>query len=383
VNRAVRFVLDHFLMVPIGAVVALVWANTRAESYFEYTYALSFLVNNVGMALFFAFVTQEVVEAMVPGGALHTWRRAALPIVAAIGGAAGAIGVFDAYVHAGDELVLSPGWPIVCAVDGGLGYFLVKALLGGENAIPFLLLIVIVSDTIGLMAIGLHQPVASVHLAAGAASIAAGLGVAVALRRLKVHTFWPYLLISGAMLWWGFKWSGLHPALALVPLVPFMPHSPRDMNLFADSGPHDSPVHLERVLRIPVQLVLFLFAIVNAGMVLRGVGTGTWAVLAGALVGRPLGMLIAVGLATALGLRLPPRVGWRELVVVAFAAATSVTFGLFFATAVFPIGPLLTEVKMGALLTVAGVLVAPALAWLFGIGRFSLWKPVPSIAREA
>jgi NhaA family Na+:H+ antiporter len=374
-NRAVRFVLDHFLMVPIGAVVALVWANTGPESYFKFAHALSFLVNSVGMALFFALVTQEVIEAMVPGGALHTWRRAALPIVAAIGGTVGAIGVFEAYVHAGDELLLSAGWPIVCAIDGGLSYLLVKALLGGQSAIPFLLVVVIVSDAIGLIVVGLHQPAASLHPAAGAAGIAAGLGVSLALVRLRVRTFWPHLLISGAMLWWGFRWSGLHPALALVPIVPFVLHSPRDVNLFADTGPHDSAVHLEHALRIPVQLVLFLFALVNAGMLLRGFGTGTWAVLTGALIGRPLGILAAVGLSMALGLRLPSQVGWRELFVVAFAASTGFTFGLFFATAVFPIGPVLTELKMGTLLTVAGALVATAVAWLLGAGRFRLRSP--------
>jgi len=265
-SRPVRFVLDHFLLVPIGAVVALVWANTRAESYFELAQALSFLVNDVGMALVFAFITQEVIEEMVPGGALYTWRRATLPMAAAIGGTIGAIGVFEAYIHAGDEVLLSAGWPTVCAIDIGLSYFLVKALLGSQSATPFLLLVVIVSDAIGLIAVGLRQQafLFNLHLAAGAAWIAAGLGVSVALARLKARTFWPHLLISGTMLWWGFRWSGLHPALALVPIVPFLPRSPRDLNLFADEGPHDSPLHIEHALRIPVQLVGFLFALVNA-----------------------------------------------------------------------------------------------------------------------
>ena len=75
-NRLGRFALEHLLAVPVGVVIALIWANTGAESYFRFSIALAFVVNNVGMALFFALVTQEVIEAMVPGGALHTWRRA-------------------------------------------------------------------------------------------------------------------------------------------------------------------------------------------------------------------------------------------------------------------------------------------------------------------
>ena len=83
----------------------------------------------------------------------------------------------------------------------------------------------------------------------------------------------------------------------------------------------------------------------------------------------------AVGLSTACGLRLPPQIGWRELFVVAIAASAGVPFGLFFATAVFPVGPVLAELKMGTLLTVAGALVAIAVAWLLGVGRFARRRP--------
>jgi NhaA family Na+:H+ antiporter len=374
-TRVWRFVLDHRLAVPIGVIVALLWANARAESYFEFSVDLSFLVNNVGMALFFALVTQEVIEAMVPGGALHTWRRAALPIVAAIGGTIGAIAVYQAFVYWGDEPLLTAGWPIVCAIDGGFTYFLARALFGRHRATPFLLFLVIVTDaigltTIGLTTIGFHQPEVPLHLAAGASAIAAGLGASLVLARLKSATFWPHLLISGTLLWWGFHWSGLHPALALIPIVPFLPRAPRGLDLLADEGPHQSALHLEHALRLPVQLVLFLFALVNAGILERGYGPGTWAVLAGALAGRPLGILAAAGLSRMIGLRLPPQVGWRELSVVAFIASIGFTFGLFLATAVFPVGPTLMELKMGALLTVAGTLVATAAAWLLGTGRF-------------
>jgi len=41
--------------------------------------------------------------------------------------------------------------------------------------------------------------------------------------------------------------------------------------------------------------------------------------------------------------------------VVTLAASTGVTFMLFFATTLYPAGPLLAELKIGALLTGAGV----------------------------
>src|SRR5258705_299329 len=80
------------------------------------------------------------------GDALHTWRRAALPIVAAIGGTIGAIAAYDTFVLAGDEHVLLSGWPIVCAVDGGVAYFLVRVLIGSGGAAPFVVLLAIVSN---------------------------------------------------------------------------------------------------------------------------------------------------------------------------------------------------------------------------------------------
>ena len=243
--------------------------------------------------------------------------------------------------------------------------------LGDGAARPFVALMVIVSNAIGLVVIGLHQQSANVQ-PAGPLLILFGLIVSVALKRLETRTIWPHVVISGAMLWWGFWWSGLHPALSLVPIVPFLPRSPRGLNLFADSphGPHDSPRHLEHVLRIPVQIVLLLFALVNAGTVVHGLERGTWAVPVGTLVGRPLATLIAVVVSVGLGLRLPHRLGWRELVVIALAVSCSFTFGLFFATAVFPMGPVLTEAKVGALSTIAGALLATSAAWLLGIGRF-------------
>jgi NhaA family Na+:H+ antiporter len=370
-SRAFRYAVEHSLVVPFGAAIALVWANWSAESYFRFANHLAFAVNDVGMALFFALAAQEVLEATMPGGALHTWRRATLPIAAAVGGSIGAVAAYEAFVLAGDERLLVAGWPIVCGIDGVLAYLVVQCLLGKGEGRPFAALMVIVSNTIGLIAIGLHQQSGNVQ-PAGPLLIASGLIVSVALKRFETRTIWPHIAIGGTMLWWGFWWSGLHPALALVPIVPFLPRSPRGLELFADSphGPHDSPRHVEHVLRGPVQIILLLFSLVNAGTLAHGLERGAWAVPVGAFVGRPLGMLVAVGASVAIGLRLPHRLGWRELVVIAFAASCTFTFGLFFATAVFPIGPVLIEAKVGALSTITAVLVATSAAWLLGVGRF-------------
>lgn len=81
-------------------------------------------------------------------------------------------------------------------------------------------------------------------------------------------------------------------------------------------------------------------------------------------------ILAATGLAVALGLHLPLRLHWRDLVVVALATSGGFTFGLFFATAVFPVGPILAELKIGAVATGIGVPLAFAAARLLHAGRF-------------
>src|SRR5262249_49516809 len=82
--RLWEFALEHLLLLPVGASIALVWANAAPESYYRVTYAIAFAVNDVAMVFFFALVTKEVVEATAPGGVLYPWRRASLPAIAAL-----------------------------------------------------------------------------------------------------------------------------------------------------------------------------------------------------------------------------------------------------------------------------------------------------------
>jgi NhaA family Na+:H+ antiporter len=131
------------------------------------------------------------------------------------------------------------------------------------------------------------------------------------------------------------------------------------------------------VFRYPVQVVLLFYGLVNGGVVLAGETPGAWAVLTAALIGRPIGILASVALAMAAGLRLPAQLRWRELIVVSLAASAGFTFALFFATAVMPPGPLLAELKLGALSTAAGAVAALAVARIVRVGRFAV-TPVAS-----
>jgi NhaA family Na+:H+ antiporter len=377
-TRIVRFAADHYLAVPIGSVLALSWANTRAESYFTFAHSWSFAVNDVGMTLFFALVTQEIVEAALPGGALGTWRRTMLPIAAAMGGLLGSVVLYLGYLRYVGEVALSQAWPCAAAVDFVFSYFLAKVIFRRGAVVAFTLLVAVASDIV-VLAFVLRSPFAQVHLPA-AMLIALALSLAFLFRRGRMRTFWPYLLICGSISWWGFVWSGLQPALALIPIVPFVPHSPRDLELFADApqSVHSSITHVEHTLQYPVQVVLFFFALVNSGVVFTYFEPGTWALPLAALVGRPIGVMIAASLALTGGVFLMPlRCGWRDLVVVGLIVSTGFAFALFVATGILPVGALLTQTRMGALATVLGSVLAVAAASLLRVGRFTNPDPDP------
>ena len=367
------FAVEHSLVLPVGAAIALVWANTSPAGYRALAHQLEFAVNDVGMVFFFALAAKEVVEATAPGGALHTWRRAALPGVAAVGGMiAPALG-FAAYAVSAGQPALLRGWAIPCATDIAFSFLVARAIFRDHPAIPFLLLLAIADDALGLVILAAFYPAGTLHLASAGVLMAAALAVAFVLRRNRVRIFWPYVMAGGALSWAALFWGGLHPALALVPIVPFLPHAARDPGLFVDSPAsfRDPLTQFERWWKYPVQGVLFFFGLVNAGVQINTAGPGTWAVLIAIVFGKPVGIGLAVAAAVAAGLRLPQRLRWREVVVVGCAAGIGFTVALFFATAAFPPGSLLDQTKLGALLSVASALVAVGAAIALRVGRFA------------
>lgn len=369
--RVSGFVLDYLMALPVGCAAALLWANTLPDSYFRFTHATAFVVNNVGIAFFFALITKEVAEATLPGGALHPWRRAALPVAAAVGGVVVSIACYVTFLQYVGEPMLVAGWVASCAVDIPGSYIIARLIFGRHPAVPFLLLLAIAADAIGLVCVAVLNPVGDSHPAMGLGLMVIAIGAAALFRHRGVKNFWLYLIGPGTLSWLALFVGGVHPALALVPIVPFFPHGRRDRGLLVDPAPqaHDTLTLFERWWRLPVEGVLLLFGLVNAGVPIHGLEPGLWAIPIAAL-GRPIGIVAAGGLAIALGLHLPRLCGWRELVVVGCTASIGLVFALFFATAVIPPGPVLLEMKMGALVTVAGGGLAFAMARLLRVGRF-------------
>ena len=370
--RVSGLILDYLIALPIGCAAALIWANTLPDSYYRFANATAFWVNDVGFVFFFALITKEVAEATLPGGALHPWRRAALPVAAAAGGVAVSVACYVLFLEYVGEHMLKSGWVAACAIDIPGTYIIARLIFGRHAAVPFLLLLAISADAIGLAVVAMINPAGDASPVVGLALMAVAVSAAAFLRHRGVTNFWWYLIGPGVVSWWALFLGGVHPALALVPVIPFLPHGLRDRGLMVEPAPqaHDTLTLFERWWRLPVEGVLLMFGLVNAGVPFHGLEEGMWAIPIAAL-GRPIGIVAAAGLAIGVGLHLPHRVGWRELVVIASATSVGLVFALFFAVAAMPLGPLLLEMKMGALVTVAGGGLAFVVARVLRVGRFA------------
>jgi NhaA family Na+:H+ antiporter len=353
-KRLFAVAIDRSLLLVVGTVAALAWVNLAPGSYTAFAHRAHFLVNDIAMVFFFALATKEIVEATHPGGALSSWREAAVPLLAAAGGM-----LLPALLYAGAVLAaglpeLWRGWAIPCATDIAFSYAAARMIFPSRHpAIPFLLLLAVADDALGLVILAIFYPAGSVRLVVFALLLLPAVAIAWALRRRRVQSFWPYVLAAGGLSWTAFYVGGLHPALALVPIVPFLPSVGRYHELFDDqaAGPADTLDVFASWWRVPVQVVLFFFGLANAGVPLSSVGSVTWMVAGSLIAGKPVGVLLLTAVAVAAGLKRPDGLTYADAAIVGITAGIGFTVALFFATAAFPPGPVLDEAKMGALLS--------------------------------
>jgi Na+:H+ antiporter, NhaA family len=372
-SKVANFILDNSLLLLAGTAVAVVWANVDLRGYDAVVHPLHFWVNDVGMVFFFALAAKEVFEATLPGGPLASPRRVASPLAAAVGGMAVPALIYVALAWARGSADLIRGWAIPCATDIAFSAMVARVVFPSAHpAIPFLLLLAIADDALGLVILAVFYPSADVSPWALAGLMTAAILAATWLRRRGTQSFWPYVIGPGTLSWAGLFLGGFHPALALVPIVPFMPHCPADLGLF-DPREEYRPDTLNRFAHwwaTPVQFVLLLFGFANAGVPFELIGPGTYYVLAGLLLGKPIGILLFSGAARLVGASLPPGLRVSDLLIVGVAASIGFTVSLFFATAAFPGGRGLAETKMGALLSFAAAPLAMAVARTVGVSGY-------------
>nr|WP_246525751.1 Na+/H+ antiporter NhaA [Geomobilimonas luticola] len=352
-----------------GVVVTLVWANLAPEGYHHFNhdrifglFSVHFIVNDLFMVLFFGIAAAEITQSCLPGGDLHPVRKAINPLLATVGGVVGPVLVYLVLNEVIGEPSLRRGWGIPTATDIALAWLAASLVFGRRHpAISFLLLLAIADDAIGLAIIALFYPDPTVPAAPQwLVLVLIGMGAAALLRRQNVQNYWPYIILGGSLSWAGLFMAHLHPALALVFIVPFLPHPPRETKHVFEEDIHDrSPLAgFEHDWKVTVDFGLFMFGLANSGVQLTSIGHATWLVLASLVIGKTGGIFLMGLIGQRLGYPLPSKIGTKELALVGLIAGVGLTVALFVAGEAFTDPVIQGAAKMGALLSGGCALIA-------------------------
>jgi len=393
----------------VAALASLVLANSAWRHWFGAVFAthmavefgpiairgdLREFINDGLMTVFFYVVGLEIKREVVEGD-LSSPRKAALPVMAALGGM-----VVPALVYSAFNLgrAGSAGWGVPMATDIAFSVG-VLILLGDRVPAPariFLLALAIADDIGAIVVIALFY---SHGISPGALGVAGAIlaGIA-AMNRAGVRSTGAYLLASLAF-WAAVLASGVHATMAGVILGAMTPIRPwfslyafgraatrllRRFDRCLGLGEFDraeaimgqmeelsrgTESRLDRRLRQvhpwSSYVVLPLFALANSGVALTGDSLGraatsgvTWGIVLGLVVGKPLGIVGLARLAVRLGIATPPRgVTWSQVAGVGMIAGIGFTVSLFVTGLAFEDPDLVADAKIGVLAAslIAGV----------------------------
>jgi Na+:H+ antiporter, NhaA family len=387
-------------LVLLGAgVAALVIANSPlAETYnhvseipltlgivdHQLSLTLHAWINDGLMAVFFFLVGLEIKRELL-AGELSSVRQATLPIACAIGGMIVPAAIYLIFNFRGTG---SHGWGIPVATDiafalGALNLIAPRAPIGAKVLVTAL---AIVDDMGAVLIIAIFYSEAIVWSALGGAAVA--LLVLIGLNLMGVRRLWPYLLV-GVPLWYFVHESGVHATIAGVALAFTIPTHTRinaaefsrearslldrfdrketgDFRVLTSTGQQEILFALERasegvaapILRLEHALhnfsafvVMPLFAFANAGVKIdlstqhAEIGMG---ILAGLILGKPVGIVTAAFIAVKTGIaKLPRAVNWKSLMGYACLAGIGFTMSLFIAMLAFADTALVDAAKRG------------------------------------
>lgn len=368
----------------LGTVLAIVCANSPMSDMYDrfwdaavtiggtgfgITESLRDWVNDGLMALFF-FVMGLEIKRQVLVGELRYPRQAALPIAAAVGGVTVPALMFALVNLGGDG---ARGWGIPMATDTAFSLGILSLL--GSRVRPLLLVFVtafaIVDDILSVIVIAVFYT-DKISWAPVVAAVVL-LGCLMLANRAGFHQ-WPIYAVLGVAIWIAIFESGIHGTIAGILVAMTVPAqswiNPSEFlmrgrqamddferacyiapSMLSNEPQQQATQALERLceqVETPMTnlqhrvnpLVAFgilpIFAFANAGIPLvSGLGDAlgsrvTWGVVAGLLVGKPIGIMLFSWLAVRAGIALKaPAITWRHLGSVAVLGGFGFTVSLF------------------------------------------------------
>jgi NhaA family Na+:H+ antiporter len=339
----------------IAAILGLAAANSPASSaYFDFL-NLGFeinagilvlklttlkVINYILMTIFFFVVGLEIKRELTSGH-LSRFRDAIMPFIAAIGGMALPALIYLAI--AGSEA--PRGWAVPVATDIALAVGTLALL--GNLVIPslrtFLLGLAVIDDIGAILIIAFiySSGVAISWLFAAAVTV-----IVIALvKKFGLRNTYIYVLL-GAALWYAFYRTGIHPTLAGVVLGLLTPNTPKEVDTYLDV--EDGSLSVIEWLEARLHpwstfLVVPIFAFANTGVILtsealKSASTSViaWGIFVGLVIGKPVGVLLAMISAKKLNIGDYP-IGARNSDVLATGSAAGIGFtvAIFIASLAF------------------------------------------------
>ncbi|MFM9165582.1 MAG: Na+/H+ antiporter NhaA [Candidatus Limnocylindrus sp.] len=313
------------------------------------------------LAIFFFVIGCELKHELVVG-TLSKPRQAALPVAAALGGMAVPALLYFTINQDGSADALN-GWGIPMATDIAFALAVLAVLGRGlpTGVRTFLLTLAVVDDLGAIVVIALFYS-AGLHLewVAAAALLLAAFALA---QRQRLTSPLLYVPIALA-LWYAVHEAGIHATIAGVALGLLM-------RVKRDRGETDAPVDraTARFHPISAAIAVPLFALFAAAVDVRSIDLSVvlgspilLGVFVGLVVGKPIGILLAARLATALGAKLSDGVKWIDIALIGALAGIGFTVSLLISELAFTAEESLGAAKLGVLLaSIAAVAVAGAL----------------------
>lgn len=351
----------------MATLVAMLAANSPASEFYFHILDLKVLgltiqhwINDGLMAIFFFLIGMEIKREIVDGE-LASFRQAALPVFAALGGM---ILPATIYLIFNSSSVMAKGWAIPMATD--IAFALgVLTLLGKRVPLSlkiFLLTLAIVDDLGAIIVIATFytEEIRSLGLWLAFAGIVGVIGA----RSLGLKSYFFYLPL-GLILWLGIFYSGIHATIAGVILGFLTPASfANERKSGATFSPLDNLIHM---LHPWVSFgIMPIFALTNAGIPFAGVTPSSLladsvsiGVIIGLLLGKPVGVLLFSYFSVFLGLAKFPRgLRWQDLVGISCLSGIGFTMAIFITNISLPEG----HAKYAKI----GVLVASGLSAILG-----------------
>jgi Na+:H+ antiporter, NhaA family len=359
----------------VAAGVAVGWANSPWSHAYEAMSEFAFGPESLHLrlsaaawaadgllAIFFFVVGLELKREFVAGD-LRDPRRAALPILAAVGGMLVPASIFVAINLAGGHPENMVGWAVPTATDIAFALAVLAVL---STHLPtalrtFLLTLAVVDDLLAITVIAVFY---TDHLSPGPLALALIPAGLFALAVQRGFGRWWLLVPLGVAKWALVHASGVHSTVAGVLLgftVPVL-------------GRHASAERFEHILRpVSAGFAVPVFAFFAAGVAVGGwsgfgdavVHPVTLGVIAGLVLGKPIGVLgTAFLLAKFTGANLDDDLAWRDVLGVSLLAGIGFTVSLLIGELAFGHGTAAgDDVKIGVLVgsVIAGVLASVVL----------------------